>query len=224
MNYLFLITSLVITSILMWGFGVFQGHFSKAKEFTYQVQDLERKIENEKKKQDLLVYQLEDMRQNFAQVLTEKEQEKISKYDQSIKNWSSSLRAPASQIDLSGVYFERIKRTFKSGDYDKTIVLVKELLDKYPLSPYIIEVYFLKAESFFLKRDFKNCLDVIDQMITLFPDSELTGFIMLRMGQISEINNRTDEALEIYKTARDNFKSDSVQKQAQLLIQSLEKE
>lgn len=222
LNFIFLTSALVVTSLLMWGFGIFQGHFSKAVEYSFQVRELENKIAQEKKKQDVLIYQLEDMKQNFAQILTEKEKQNF--VQSKSKNWGVSLRSPASQIDMSGVYFEKLKKTFKSGDFEKAIKLSDEILTKYPLTVYVAEVYFFKAESYYLKRDFKNAIDVIDQMISLFPESELTGFIMLRMGQISEINNRTEEALEIYKTARDNFKSDAVQKQAALLMQSIEKE
>ncbi len=224
-NNLFLIVAMSVTSILMWGFALFQGHFSKASEFKLQMGALEQRIESERQKQESLVYQLEDMKQNLSKVVDAKAIKPNSNLQiAGIKNWEASLRKPSSVVDLSGVLFERAKKMFKGGDYDRVISLSEELMEKYPMTPYLAEIYFLRAESYYLKRDFKSSLAVIEQMISLFPDSELTGFILLRMGQISEINNRTEEALEIYKTAKTHFKSESVQKQAQLMIQSIEHE
>lgn len=224
-NNLFLIVAMSVTSLLMWGFAVFQGHFSKATEFKYQMSALEQKVEKERQKQEYLVYQLEDMKQNLSKVVDATAVKPNANLQiAGIKNWEASLRKPSSVIDLSGVLFERAKKMFKAGDFDRVISLSDELMEKFPMTPYMAEVYFLKAESYYLKRDFKSALTVIEQMISLFPDSELTGFILLRMGQISEINNRTEEAIEIYKTAKTHFKSEAVQKQAQLMIQSIERE
>lgn len=47
---------------------------------------------------------------------------------------------------------------------------------------------------------------------------------MLRMGQISELNNRLEEASEIYKTVQSNFKSEQLRRQAQSLITDLQVE
>ncbi|MBV2169181.1 MAG: hypothetical protein KUL82_10795, partial [Bdellovibrio sp.] len=74
----------------------------------------------------------------------------------------------------------------------------------------------------FLKKDFRSSLSEIDTMVTQYPQHDLTGFILLRMGQISELNNQTEEASEIYKTVFKNFKNEDLKKQAKKLAQSVE--
>ena len=66
-------------------------------------------------------------------------------------------------------------------------------------------------------------LDVIDQMMAQFPQHELTGFIMLRMGQILQIRNRVEEASEVYRLVGHNFPSNhELVSQAGVLAHGLE--
>ncbi|MNT14759.1 hypothetical protein D3C72_1497750 [compost metagenome] len=78
------------------------------------------------------------------------------------------------------------------------------------------------AESYFLKRDFRESLTQIDEMVSQYPDNDLTGYILLRMGQISEMNSQTEEASEIYKTVLKSFKNNDLKTQAKRLAQGVE--
>ena len=64
--------------------------------------------------------------------------------------------------------------------------------------------------------------EVIDEMVLQFPDHELTGFILLRLGQISEHNNQIEEAQEIYRTVANHFPQKPLKQQALVLLKSLE--
>ncbi len=84
----------------------------------------------------------------------------------------------------------------------------------------VTQAYFFWAESLFLRGEQKACLDVIDQMIDLYPDHDLTGFIMLRMGQILQLRSRTEEASEVYRTVMQSFASNhELHSQAEKLLQ-----
>ncbi len=100
---------------------------------------------------------------------------------------------------------KRAKKFFGEKAYDKAIREFNGLLEKYPLSQHSVEARFFIAESYFLKKDFRNSLSEIDEMVTQYPQHDLTGFILLRMGQISEYNNQAEEASEIYKTVTKKF-------------------
>lgn len=134
------------------------------------------------------------------------------------------VRAPASEetLDLSGAIYEKGKRYFNGQQYDRAIREFGQLLEKYPLSQHSVEARFFIAESYFLKKDYRSSLGQIDEMVTQYPQHDLTGFILLRMGQISEINSQTEEAAEIYKTVAKNFKNENLKKQARKLAQSVE--
>lgn len=220
-NSLFLIFSLCLLAGVMCAYAVFVGHFNGHDQYEARLAQLRHEVEKEKFANSMLTYQLKDFQQSVAQVLPENKKLQ-AKYD--LQNLASVVRAPASDeaLDLSGALYEKGKNYFNNADYDKAVKEFRALLDKYPLSKHIVEARFFIAESYFLKKDFQNSLSEIDQMVTQYPQHELTGFILLRMGQISEFNNQSEEAAEIYKAVAKNFKSEDLKNQARKLAQSVE--
>lgn len=199
----------------------FVGHFNGHDQYELRLAQLQKQVEKEKFNNALLTYQLKDFQQSVAQVLPD---DKKLQANYELRNFAAVVRSPASEdaIDLSAVLYEKGKKYFNDKDYDKAIKEFNGLLDKFPLSQHGVEAHFFIAESYFLKKDFRSSLTEIDNMVTQFPQHDLTGFILLRMGQISELNNQTEEASEIYKTVSKNFKNEDLKKQARKLAQSVE--
>ena len=225
-NSLFVIVCLSITVGLLWGYNEFTNYFNQGKEYQVQVHQLRKQVEREEFKNALLQNQLTDFKQSVAAVLPPNSEIKNDIASYEMKNFASALRVPASeaQIDLSGVIFEKGKKLFKEQKYEKAIKEFRKVLDEYPLSRYKVESHFFMAEGYFLQKDYKNSLDLIDQMLQQYPDNDLTGFVMLRMGQISELNNRLEEASEVYKTVQTHFKNDQLRAQARKLSEGIQVE
>lgn len=212
---------------LLWGYNEFNSYFNQGKEYQIQVRQLSQKLEKNEFKMALLQNQLLDFQQSVAAVLPPHSQIRNDVANYELKNFSSGLRAPASiaQMDLSGTIFEKGKKLFKDQKYEKSIKEFRKVLEDYPLSRYKVESHFFMAEAYFLQKDYKSSLDLIDQMIMQYPDNDLTGYIMLRMGQISELNNRIEEASEVYKTVQSHFKkNEQIRQQAHQLIDGLQVE
>ncbi len=220
-NSFFIIFCLCITAGFLGLYSVFVGHFNGHEQYEMRLADLQKQVEKERFNNSLLTYQLKDFQQSVAQVLPN-DKTLQAKYE--LRNLASVVRAPASDesLDLSSVFYEKGKKYFNSKDYDKAIQEFSRLLNKYPLSSHGVEARFFIAESYFLKKDFRSSLSEIDTMVTQYPQHDLTGFILLRMGQISELNNQTEEASEIYKTVFKNFKNEDLKRQAKKLAQSVE--
>lgn len=218
---LFVVFCLCLTAGLLSVYAIFVGYFNGHQQYEMRLTALQKQVDKEKFDNSLLTYQLKDFQQTVAQVLPDNKKLQ-AKYD--LKNLASSVRAPASDeaLDLSPVLFEKGKKFFNSQSYDKAIQQFNALTDKYPLSSHAVEAKFFIAESYFLKKDFKSCLQEIDSMVSQYPDNDLTGFILLRMGQISEANNQVEEASEVYKTVAKNFKNEKLKEQARKLAQSVE--
>lgn len=225
-NSLFATVCLGITVVLLGSYREFTNHFNQGKEYQIRFQQLQQRIEKEKFKNTLLENQLMDFKQSVAVVLPANSEiaNKISNYQ--LQNFASALRVPASeaQLDLSGIIFEKGKKLFQEQKYEKSIKEFRRVLDEYPLSRYKVECHFFMAEAFFLVKDYKNSLDLIDQMLHQYPDNDLTGFVMLRMGQISELNNHVEEASEVYRTVQGHFKNEQLRAQADKLSESLQVE
>ncbi|MGE4129992.1 MAG: tol-pal system YbgF family protein [Bdellovibrionales bacterium] len=110
--------------------------------------------------------------------------------------------------------FERGKDLFRKKEYAKAKKEFKRLIKDFGFSPYIAESYFLLAETYFQDDEFEDCVSTIQQMIELFPSHELTGFAMVRLGRVFEIQNRPEEAVDIYKTVIRSFPQRDVAGQA----------
>lgn len=220
-NSLFVVFCLCLTVGMMGGYAVLVGHFNGHEEYEMRLANLQKQVEKEKFNNSLLSYQLKDFQQTVAQVLPDNKTLQ-AKYE--LKNLAAVVRAPASEdsLDLSGALYEKGKRYFNGQEYDRAIREFNKLIETYPLSQHNVEARFFIAESYFLKKDYRSSLGQIDEMVTQYPQHDLTGFILLRMGQISEMNSQTEEAAEIYKTVAKNFKNENLKKQARKLAQSVE--
>lgn len=218
---LFVIFCLCVTVGLLGVYNIFVGYFDGHQEYELRLSALQSQMDQARFSNSLLTYQLKDFQQTVAQILPDN---KKLQANYEAKNLASVVRTPASDevIDLSPVLFEKAKKSFKSQNYEKSIREFRELIEKYPLSSHNVEARFFIAESFFLKKDYKSCLQEVDVMLTQYPDNDLTGFILLRMGQISEINNQVEEASEVYQAVLKNFKNETLKKQALKLAQSVE--
>ncbi|WP_374073300.1 tol-pal system YbgF family protein [Bdellovibrio bacteriovorus] len=220
-NSLFVVFCLCLTVGFVGAYAAFVGHFNGHDQYELRLSQLQKQVEKEKFNNALLTYQLKDFQQTVAQVLPD---DKKLQANYELRNLSAVVRSPASEasLDLSSVLYEKGKKFFNNKDYDKAIKEFYGLLDKYPLSQHGVEAHFFIAESYFLKKDFRSSLSEIDNMVLQYPQHDLTGFILLRMGQISEMNNQTAEASEIYKTVSKSFKNEDLKKQARKLAQSVE--
>lgn len=217
---MFVVFYLCVTVLLVGTYAIFVGHFNGHEQYEARLALLQQQVEKERLNNSLLSYQLKDFQQTVAQVLPDNN--KLQAHYE-LKNLASVVRAPASEeaLDLSSALFEKAKKSFKDNDYSSTIRTLAGMLERYPLSKHTVEAHFFIAESYFLKKDFRSSLAEIDHMVTHYPQHELTGFILLRMGQISAINNQTEEASEIYKTVAKSFKNEDLQKQARELANSI---
>lgn len=123
---------------------------------------------------------------------------------------------------ISKTLFERGKENFNRKEYAKATKIFRQIIDRYGYSPYAIESYFLLSESHFRANEYEECTKVIMQMIELFPNHELTGFAMIRLGRIFEAQNRNEEAVDMYKTVLRSFPQRDVASQAKSSLRGLD--
>ncbi len=219
-NSAFIIFCLILTIACLAGYNKFVAYFGTHNELEVRVVELEKELEQQKAENKLLTYQLKDFQQAVAAMLPE-HQDKISSYTQ--KNLADAVRLPASdsKIDLSSALMEKGKSFFSAGKYDKALGEFAKVKENYPLSAYSVEAQFFLAESYFLKTDYEKSLAAIADMVELYPENVLTGFILLRMGQISQLNDQPTEAKEIYKTVLNTFSDKKLKEQAQKLYEGV---
>lgn len=224
-SHLFVVFILILTAGLMQVNYMFRDYFSDAKDLEKSLVASEKNVQLEKLKIAVLNNQLEDLQTNVTAILPQLDRNQVAGKSYALRTLSQSLRNPASQepIDLSSVILARGKEHFVKQEFSKAARNFQDAIDKYPGSGNTIEAHFLLAESYFLNGQHDESLEVIYQMMEQFPEHEMTGYIMLRMGLIFQQRKRLAEAAEVYKIIIDNFKnSEGLKIQAQKLLKSTE--
>jgi TolA-binding protein len=222
-NSLFIIFCLVLTMGLMESYYLFQEHFSPVHENQRQISKLKKQVELKKLEVAELEARIYDFQQQVALQLPALQQIEKSPKTLPLRSLASVTQKPLEGFELSGILNERAQIEFRKKDFKSSAQTFRSLIQKYPTSPLVIQAYFFLAESLFLSGQQQECLDIIDQMISLYPDQELTGFIMLRMGQVLQVRNRSEEAGEVYRTVMQAFASNlELRNQAQKLMQSVD--
>lgn len=191
------------------------------------------KVENEKlvwnlKNQELKTllaqYELEDYRQNLAGLLPSEVKDNLKAAYQ-MRNLASIVKEPIGEnleIERASSLLVKAKKSFADKNYTDSNQTFRRLIDDYPESVHAVEAYFLLIEGEYQTQDFENCITSIDEMLTLYPENELTGFAMLRLGKIFESQDRIEDAIEIYKAMLKDFKSSKLREQAKLSLMSVE--
>lgn len=221
-NFLFVTFCLVLTTGLMQSYHLFQEFFSPEKNHLKQISTLKQTVEEKDLRIAELENQIFDYQQQVAATLPALKKIKKKPETLQLRSLASVSQKPIEAFQMSDLLAERARAEFRKGDYAGAAHSFSTLTQKFPTSPLAIQAYFFWAESLFLSQKHQECLDVIDQMMTQFPDHELTGFIMLRMGQILQTRSRAEEAEEVFRTVKKNFASNHELKvQAEKLALSL---
>jgi TolA-binding protein len=115
---------------------------------------------------------------------------------------------------LKHLNYERAKRFFRSGEYALAAELLDEIVREQPLGLDIVEAHFLLAECFYKLDSQREFVTVVNEMVDLFPESDLTGFILLRLGQIYIEQDRVEDAQEVYRVVLSTYQYRPLQIQA----------
>lgn len=178
----------------------------------------------EKKEFELRVAraQLDDVKAQTLAVL-EKDRS-IPSTSLALQNLRSQLRSPASvpAIDLSMLEAEKIKDAFRRKKYFEVSELAEQFLNRNSQNSLVPEVIFFASEAYFLNQQYDKSISSIEKMMTQFPDHVMTGYALLRLGQISEKADQSSEALSIYKIIQSQFKDKNLTNEAALRISHLE--
>ena len=123
---------------------------------------------------------------------------------------------------LAKTLFEKGQEHYRKREFAQANRAFKQVINKFGFSTKVPESYFLMAEGYFQTEELEECTDVIQQMIELFPGHELTGFAMVRLGRIYEMQNRNEDAVDIYKTVLRSFPQRDVASQAKASLRGMD--
>lgn len=208
-NWIFITFTWLIATGLVWTYGVFRAYFAESPVALYQAKQLEHELAEVKAEKAKLAYQFEDFRQNAALHWPEARKKDY--------RWPASIT-----VDLSSALYEKGRAYFHEKKWDQSLEVFADLIKSFPQSRWVVEAIYYQCETLFQVRDFKQSAACVAEMTELFPENPLTGFQLMRLGQVHEIHGQTPEALEIYRLINQQFHEPELLRQSRASMQRLE--
>ncbi len=222
MPYLFFLLLILVGNLEIYRH--FQYYFSGADQLKTQVTVLKDKLRHQELNTFLVRYQFDEFKQDVAvnlPLLSEKF--KSSEEGYTARNIASLVTVPTEfqKIETSASLFEKGKKLFRDKEFEKSNKVFRHILQKYPESIHSIEAQFFLVEGLFQNNEYEECLATIETMMTHFPENELTGFSLLRLGKVFEIQERFEDAVEVYKTVIHNYQNNELKAQAAVFLRAI---
>jgi len=121
----------------------------------------------------------------------------IKNYNEAIQNYDQALQLRAASPEYA--YLQKAMAMGAKGDLKQKILSLKQIIEKYPLSPYSDKARFEIGNAYLLSKDDENALISFDEVINKYPNSPMSGKAMLKAGLIHYNNDQNDLALEQLK-------------------------
>lgn len=203
----------------------FQFYFSGTDKLKVQVKELKEKSKQDELNLALSKFQFEDFRQEVAARLPGVDKQlKTEEEIFAARNLASIAQIPTEKmkIERAASLFEKGKKFFREKNYDRSNKIFSGLLKKYPESVHGVEAYFFLVEGQFQLREFEDCALNVETMMTHYPENELTGFSLLRLGKVYEAQERLEDAAEVYRTVRHNYSNSELKQQAEIFLKAIQ--
>ncbi|OQW48603.1 MAG: hypothetical protein A4S09_04180 [Proteobacteria bacterium SG_bin7] len=203
----------------------FQFYFSGTDKLKVQVKELKEKAKQNELNLALSKFQFEDFRQEVATHLPAVEKQiKSQENSFTVRNIASIAQIPSEKMKLerAASMFEKGKKFFREKNFYRANKTFSSLLKKYPESLHSVESYFFLVEGLFQLREFEECVLSVETMMTHYPENELTGFSLLRLGKVYEAQERLEDAAEVYRTIRHNYSSSELKQQAEVFLKAIQ--
>ena len=192
----------------------FRSHFSGAEYYKVKANQMKEMAEQSHLKELNAKYQLLELRQYVSAVLQKELKYQKSNEANYQRRSLASIVAPQENQSLltfqSKDWFVKAKVAFKDKNFSRAIHYFNVLIDRFPFSPHVVESHFLIVESYFLLNKSVEVIQATHQMMSHFPEHELTAYALLKVGKIYEEEGRMDDAFDLYKLIAKSYKGSKV--------------
>lgn len=201
-------------------------HFSGLEETKQKVTQLESTVKQERLKTQLAKEEFLEFRQDVATLMPQAlpiagKGEK----GYPLRNLAAVLNPSTSDAVrpvIIKTLFERGQELFRNKKFEDANRVFKTFVEKYSYSEHAPDAYFLWLDGAFKIGDYRQCIEISNQMVEQFPGTELTGFALLRLGRIYEMQGRAEDAVDIYRTVLRTFPQRDVASQAKASLKGLD--
>ena len=224
--------SVIFSCILMTFMGLLflaevRGKLNTAKEHKELAEFWKKRVAREQLKKLLVMGQFADFKQEVALLIPGVvEQKKAADEKQRLRDLASVIPHERTHEISLGFSAEKMlsmgKEKVVKREYNDGIQILQKLIDKYPDSHHVIEAHYLITEAFSRQEKNSEVILWVDKMIELFPENALTGFALLKVGGVYELDGRHEDAIKVYKTIINVYKDPKLLAQAKGAVKELE--
>ncbi len=212
--------------VIFWQWAYFQlkGHYSGLSEARREVSVLRDQVVRASVRTELVQYQFDLFRQQVAKTIPELKIQSDPTLQSERRALASVVQQPSEEFLILAQFessVDDLRVMFEKQHYKQVIRKAKNLLAIDPVSPNLVSVYFMLAESYYQNNELDACLATAQTMTHLFPEHSKTGYVLLRVGLFLKEKNRLEEARNMFSLVAHAFSADQdLQKQSQRLLAS----
>lgn len=204
-----------------------RGKLNTSKEHKELAEFWKSKVAREQLKKLIVMGKFADFKQDVALVIPEYIKEhNVEEEKQKLRSLASIIPHEGSHEITLGYSAEKLlslgKTSIKKREFETGIKTLEKLIKKYPDSYHIIEAHYLIVEAYSQQDKNPFVIKWVDKMVELFPESRLTGYGLLKLGGLYELDGRHEDAIKIYKTIVAVYRDPKLVAQAQVAVSELE--
>ncbi len=215
---------LVLCAAIMSMHVFFKDSFTPEDLLKTRISKLERQRDDAELKSQLVASELAEYQQSVATLIPSAMRSQSEQAAFPLRQLASVAAQGFSvlQIERASGVFENAKAAFRDKDFNRSSQMLNQLVENYPASEHLPEAEFLLAEGRFQLGDYAASVRTIETMVRVFPENELTGYALMRLGKIFEKQNRIEDAGDIYRAVLANFKQPALLQQADASLKAVE--
>lgn len=217
----------ILTLTLGWMqfFWTAKHHFSGLEEAKQRAMQLQSEVKEERLKTELAREEFLEFRQDVATLMPRVLPVAQGEAGYPLRNLAAVLNPSTSDAVrpiIIKTLFEHGQELFRTKKYEQSNKVFKSFIERYAYSEHAPSAYFLWLDGAFHMGDYRECIEISNQMVEQFPGIELTGFALLRLGRIYEIQGRAEDAVDIYRTVLRTYPQRDVASQAKASLKGLD--
>lgn len=204
-----------------------RGQLNTAKEHKELAEFWKSRVAREQLKKLIVMGKFADFKQDIALIIPDQvKQKNLDEDQQKLRNLASIIPHVGSQEITLGYSAEKMLTNGKNAvikrEYDEGIKTLEKLIQKFPDSLHVIEAHYLIVEAYSQQDKNTQVIQWVDKMVELFPENRLTGYALLKIGNLYEVDGRHEDAIKIYKTIVAVYRDPKLVAQAQVAVGELE--
>ncbi len=209
----------VYASLIMAIFACFalwrgEKEFSHDKQLQKRVDQISKKLMEQKVQTEIAVARLVDFKQEVGQYVTVEKNGLISDPVRELASVIPHQRLESKTRNAESAHlFQAGKQAFDQGQYEVAIKKFLETVSKYPDSVLQLEASYFLIRSFYLTGNKQEALVWVEKMLKNYPESHWTAKSMVVMAHIYVDQNRKNDALDVYQTVLNTFHDPALQEE-----------